>query len=222
MNLINNYEDVLIGKREKISDNYFIYNSAVNERTALTVFKYAIEYLLGWSPKDAEKLFTPYYVRIMHLEPLLEYIRFPSDVTNKDTEYIVHLIYPKIVPYDIKKYAIRIYENVLNKKQKYPKDYMYGYLGLIRARICLLYALRKDHLFKTTEELYQFFSKKSCIKWLKEMQLYQLYNAFFDYPIEYIHAALPDRAKNNFYFNHYLFCYLYRENATRDQYHYLK
>ena len=104
----------------------------------------------------------------MKLDQMVKYIVFPSDVTKDDTEYILYLLYPKYVDYDIKRYTLRIYEKVMNNEGRYPKDYMYGYLGMLRAKICLQYAINQNLLFKSADDLYNFL----CIK-----GLYQIFKA---------------------------------------------
>ena len=215
MSLISEYEEVLIGNQETVPKKYFVYDGVANERLALSVFRYAIEYLMGWTPEEALNLFNVQFIKLLHLDQFVKYIRLPSDVTIEDTEYIIHLLYPKKIPYDIAKYAIRVYENVLQDKQRYPKDYMYGYIGLIRARICLRHALNQGGLYNSIEELYAFFGSRKCIKFLKDKKLYQLYTSFFDTPIEYLHASLPESKRNDFLFHNYLFLYLYNQLATK-------
>ena len=43
------------------------------------------------------------YISFMKLDQMVKYIVFPSDVTKDDTEYILYLLYPKYVDYDIQK-----------------------------------------------------------------------------------------------------------------------
>ena len=169
MGIINEYEEILIGNRKKISSNYFLFDKKGNERVALSVIRYAIENLLGWDVHNAIKLFNSNYISFMKLDQMVKYIVFPSDVTKDDTEYILYLLYPKYVDYDIKRYTLRIYEKVMNNEGRYPKDYMYGYLGMLRAKICLQYAINQNLLFKSADDLYNFFASKDCIKYLKPL-----------------------------------------------------
>lgn len=205
MGILNEYEEVLLGNRKKISSNYFIFDKKGNERVALSVIRYAIENLLGWDVENAIKLFNPNYIAFMKLDQMVKYIAFPSDVTKNDTEYILYLLYPRQVNYDIMYYTTRIYEKVLKNEARYPKDYMYGYLGILRAKICLQYSIQKNCIFTSIDELYQFFTSKDCIKYLKKHKLYQLYVSFYATPLEYMHDSLPSRIKNDFLFHNYMF-----------------
>ena len=147
----------------------------------------------------------------MKLEQMVGYIAFPSDVTKEDTEYILYLLYPKYIDYDVKRYTLRIYEKVLNNQGRYPKDYMYGYLGMLRAKICLQYSINKNCLFKSIDDLYSFFASKDCIKYLKANKLYQLYTSFYSSPLEYLHDSMPSSIKNEFLYHNYTFMKKFQE-----------
>lgn len=90
MGIINEYEEVLIGNRKKISSGYFLFDKKGNERVALSVVRYAIENLLGWDVHTAIRLFNSNYISFMKLDQMIKYIAFPSDVT-KD-RHRIHLI----------------------------------------------------------------------------------------------------------------------------------
>ena len=217
MGIINEYEEILIGNRKKISSNYFLFDKKGNERVALSVIRYAIENLLGWDVQNAIKLFNSNYISFMKLDQMVKYIVFPSDVTKDDTEYILYLLYPKYVDYDIKRYTLRIYEKVMNNEGRYPKDYMYGYLGMLRAKICLQYAINQNLLFKSADDLYNFFASKECIKYLKQNKLYQLYVSFYSTPLEYMHDSMPSSVKNEFLFHNYMFLNKYQQVVTEEE-----
>ncbi len=211
MSIINEYEDVLVGNRKKISSCYFLFDKKGNERVALSVIKYAIEKLLGWKVENAIQMFNSNYITFMKLDQMVKYIDFPSDVSKDDTEYILYLLYPNYVDYDIKRYTLRVYKNVINNNGRYPKDYMYGYLGMLRAKICLQYAINKNCVFKSIDDLYKFFSSKDCIKYLKQNKLYQLYSSFYATPLEYMHDSMPSSIKNEFLFHNYMFMQKYQQ-----------
>lgn len=205
MNIITEYEELLIGRRNDFSIKYFIFDKKGNERVALSVIRYAIEYLLGWDVETASELFNPYYVTFMRLDKILDYIDFPSDVEKDDTDYILYLLYPRQIDYDVKKYTLRVYKKVLNNEMRFPKDYMYGYLGMLRAKICLQYSISQNLLFKSADDLYSFFASRSCIKYLKDNKLLQLYTSFYETPLEYMHDSMPRSIKNEFLFHNYMF-----------------
>lgn len=211
-NLLREYEQILIGRQDTISNKFFPFDEAVNEKFALTVFRYAIEILLRWSPRDAYRLFTPVIVKKMKLTPLLDYIRFPSDITNAHTDYIIHLLYPRNIPFDFTRYVLETYEKVMCGKIKYPKDYMFGGKGLKRATICLQYALKKEHIFSSVEEMYQYFASAEAVEFLKRNKLYQLYYSFYHSPLEFLHNSLPETVRNHLYYDWYRFVFYYRKH----------
>ena len=53
MDVINEYEQVLIGNLPKIPPRLFQNEPSANEHLALSVFRYAIEKLLRWTPMEA-------------------------------------------------------------------------------------------------------------------------------------------------------------------------
>ena len=124
MDIISEYEQVLIGNIPKIPPRLFQNEAPANEHLALVVFRYAIEKLLRWTPVEAYQMFSPAVVETMKLKQLLSYIKFPTELTKDNTEYIVYLIYPKEVPYDFAKYVIQTYEKVVNGEIRYPREYM--------------------------------------------------------------------------------------------------
>lgn len=199
MNIFQEYDEVLIGNKRAVSDDFFQYGEIGNEHVALSVFRYAIEKLLCWSVDDAVRFFNYDTAKLMKLSRLYKYIRLPSDVSVEDSEYILYLLYPDKVKYDIAKYAIRVYEKVMKGEMKYPKDYMYSYIGMLRARICFQYSLKRNgKVFETAENYYDFFSSKEGEKYIRENNLFQLYNGFYATPIEYAHASLPAKDRNKF------------------------
>ena len=187
-NIIREYERVLVGMSPEISKKNFPFDDLVNEKFALSVFRYAIEELLKWSPLEAYRLFTPSIVDRMKLTPLLKYICFPSDVTRDDTEYIVHLLYPQ--------------------KDTY---FMFGGKGLKRATICLQYALKEVYLFSSLKEMYQYFATPEAMEFLKENKLYQLYCSFYKSPLDFLNYSLSESMRNDFYYEYYSFLYMYKK-----------
>lgn len=237
MNIIYDYEQVLIGNIPKIPALDFTYEDTGNERLALSVFRYAIEMLLKWNPTDAMKLFTPAIEDQMKLTPILRYIEFPSEfiypakpgekpqgmftsgrkyLLPGHTEYIVYRLYrERGIKYDFRKYVIGTYKKVLAGEMKYPKDYMYGNKGLIRARLCLQYAIQENKLFHSSDEMYRFFATGNGMEFLKQNKLTQLYRSFYTSPIDYLHYSLPAAYRSNLFYNFYRFCYAYKKKYRR-------
>lgn len=216
MNIIAEYEQILIGNKVQFSSKNFQFGVGGNERAALSVFRYAIEKLLKWNPQEAYRLFNYQICEKMKLTPLLKYIRFPEELTANNTEYIITLLYPKQIKYDFSKYVIQVYKEVAAGQRKYPKTYMFGNKGLIRATVCLRYVLSRQKIFNNTEEMYKYFSSQTGMKFLIDNKLYQLYNCFYCTPLEYLHNSLPEDHQNELLFNFYAFCYRFRIQYHED------
>ena len=71
----------------------------------------------------------------MKLDGLLRYIEFPAELDKHvDLFYIAHLLYPGRIKFDKKELILRTYKEVLDQKlYKFPKEYLSGSMGVIRA-----------------------------------------------------------------------------------------
>lgn len=76
MGILNEYEEVLIGNKKKISTWYFVFDKKGNERVAISVIRYAIENLLGWDIQTAIRLFNKNYISFMKLDQMIKYIAY--------------------------------------------------------------------------------------------------------------------------------------------------
>lgn len=195
--LICQYEQALVGNGT--------IPQKLTERQALWLFRYAIENLLHWEPQEAAQLLSLPVIRKMKLEDLLKCIKWPSELTiAMDPVYIVHRIYPRKIKYDFEKHVLQAYEMILNENKKYPKDFMFGHLGMERARICLIHALKK-RTFSSIADIYLFISSPEGMEFLKNSKLYQLYIPFYNTPAEYLHDSLPPWQRNEFMFRYIQF-----------------
>ena len=210
--ILSEYEQMLIGNKKNISSKNFVFEKKGNQNIALTVFRYAIENLLQWDPKTAYDFFTPEVVKMMKLTSLLKYIDFPPEISTDHTEYIVCLLYPSKVPYIMEPYVIETYKKVIEQGIKYPRDFMFGYKGCLRARICLQYAMR-DHVFDSIEAMYRFFASKEGVKFTKDKKLYQLFISSYTSPLEFVHDNLDEEDQNELFYHFYLFVYRYRQKT---------
>lgn len=207
MSVIAEYEQILIGNLDGFSPRYFQFKEKGNEKVALTVYRYAIEELLEWTPADAGRFFSLTVTDRMKLTPLLSYIDFPPEIIDVQGQiaYVLHLLYPQQIHFDFRGYVIGIYTDVLQGKRKYPRDFMYGHKGLLRAEICLQHILNKEMVFESKESLYEFFTFGDIYGFLKKKKLYQLYRSFFNKPLDYLHGSLPEEIRSEFLYQFYTF-----------------
>lgn len=212
MNIFEEYDNVLIGEQESISPLQFGPDPRINHGRALSVFRYAIEYVLGWTPEEAQCVLSEEILRFMKLDGLYRYLILPSDWEPGDTDYILYLLYPRKMPYNVAKYAVRTYKRVLAGEMRYPQDYMYGYLGMLRARICLQYSLNQDGMFfDSAEDVYKLFASPEGARYLERKNLLQLCNSFYFSPVEYLHESMPKNEKSEFLYQVYSLAYYLRK-----------
>ena len=219
--LMFEYDLILVGKKNTFSPFFFNYSKEQNKRVALSVFKYAIEKYLKWSAEEASIYLTYEVVQFMKLDGLLKYIEFPAELdSKKDMFYIAHLLYPNKVKFDKKELILRTYKEVLSGKlYKFPKEYLSGSMGVIRACVCFQYMVNQFLPFNSIEEMYNFFSSTNGIKALKKYRLYAICTDIFDYPIDYLHEALSNNQKNEFFYHYYKFSTTNREQITEMKKH---
>lgn len=228
--LIYEYEQILLGKKKNFSS--ILFNNSQfsnpcdkttvikkrkdtesNQKNALIIFKYAIEKLLCWTPKEVETYLTYDILEKLKLCPLLQYLYFPPELSKtKDVNYIAHLVYPNIIHVDEKKLCIQAFRKILlsPKSKDFPKDYFLNAEGFIRASICLQYIINNYIMPSNIQQLYSVFSIKDDVdEILDHYKLLQPCYTLFDNPIDYLHYSLPETQRSSFWYNFYKFQYEY-------------
>ena len=208
-----NYSNILFNPEYRTSPESLMRgrrrDTEQNQRTALVIIRYAVEEILGWSPKQVYHCLTYEILEKLHLCPLLQYLNFPPELSRKnDVYYIAHLLYPQIFPIDIKDLCIKHYQKILaNDSLSFPKGYFAHAEGLLRAILCLQYALNNYIHAKNEFELYEMFADEPRIReTLKKYKLLEPCDLFFNKPIAYLQYALPEQQKNQFLYQY--FCFL--------------
>lgn len=207
--LLVEYDDIMIGKRDSFSDSYFSKESVASSNNALTVMRYAFKHYLRWSKEAvAEKLDTA-LMKKLHLLGLMKFIDYPIEYDkDKDYFYLANLVFSR-TRLTLRDRTIHIYERILSGEQsKYPKDYFTGSDGFVKAGICLQYMINNYVSFSSLNDLYSFFSTEEGYEALKQYKLINACNEIFDTPVDFLHFALPDNQKNDFYLNYYRFKYV--------------
>ena len=212
--VIYEYEEILIGKEQKYTKEIFDSSPEENERITLEVFRYAFDTYLRWDIDYLRKYLTLDVIEQLQLTSLLKYIRFPSELNKKQNmDYLVDVLYPGKVKMDFRTSVVDTYKKVIKntKDNKLPKGFFAENTGLLRANICLQYILTEYKVFETIEDLYGFFACSDGSKFLKKYRLYDACNDFYDYPLEFLHNALPKSQQNDFLFHYYMFRIKYGE-----------
>lgn len=171
--ILNAYDNYLTGRQRNIGSHFFYENAdgKGNQSIALSVFHYAIEYLLGWDKETAVRKFDDYMVKKMRLEPLIQYISFPEGVENGSIKYILSLLYPESIIYHSTELIEELYQSVLKNGTQFPIDYFSGEQGFMRYCVCLRYVVSNYHFFHSSRELFDFFSSPAGNRFLVKYRL---------------------------------------------------
>lgn len=217
-NIIIEYEKLL--KKEQgvnISASYFCYTKDNNHKLALNLFRYVIEDILKWTPCDVDKKLDIKIIKDLHLLLPYKYLIFPEELNKrKDCNYVAHLLYPEVVPYNIRTVVLNSYKKILDEENgKLSKNFFLGTEGELRACICLQFILQEYLLFSSIEEIYYFFSTPNAMRSLRQYRLSGICNDLFESPLEFVHCALPAAQKNELYYHFYKFEAALREKKLK-------
>lgn len=211
--LIMEYENCLLGKSKNIPPFYFAYDSTYNMQQALAIMKYAFEvYLRSWTPIDLRENINKTLLDKLKLTGLLKYIIFPPELDpQQDYFFIVWSIYPYTIDLDKKDLILKVYKEMMTGKiKRYPKEFFTGIPGLVRAGLCLQYAIEQNLPVSSIKELYRFFSTPTASTFLRKNKLYAVYEDSFENPLAYLHYALPSSQKDETWYYYYTFIYYYQ------------
>ena len=205
--VIYEYEKVLIGNQKTFSSYFFRFSETQNEKIALSVFRYAFDTYLKWSPEQLQTGLTMEIISRLKLNMLLKYIIYPPEADKtKDVYPIITKLYPGRFKENIRDNVRRVYNRILNgEKEKFPKEFFEGNKGKYKALLCFQYMLNGMPPFASTKELYQTFVGPSGAAILRKHKLYAVCSGLFEYPLDFLHAALPNSMKNEYYYHYYRF-----------------
>lgn len=218
--LLADYENALFFKtwghsttiKYGLKKTFFKHNSTyTGQETVKAVLQYIFEVYLEWTPEDVVQNLTKECVKKYHLEALLLKLPFPELLNrDMDTAFYAYIIYPDLRS-EMDKFIIEtkyIYHTILNgTRKRYPKGFLDGVKGELRAKICLKDMVVQYIPFRTIEDLYIVFandysdvSKMICPEGiyalLKKMKLYNICMELYDKPIDFLHDMLPESQKN--------------------------
>lgn len=94
--LLHEYEEICLGNRRNFSNYFFSGSKYKEEKTALSIIRYAIEERLHWTPNEMKEYFNKDIAKLLHLEEVIKHIEFPPELNpEKDFYYLAHKLYPK-------------------------------------------------------------------------------------------------------------------------------
>ena len=210
--LISDYEQLLIGNVEKMPAYHFKGVNKKSTKTCICLLKYIYEDIMHWAPQEASELFDEKYEKAFKLDGLiLKSFDFPPGLTKKEkSKYLAHCCYPNEVGFNKQRLIVKTYEGVLEKQQKWEKKYFTGEDGLVRACICMQYAINKYLYSYNIAQLYDFFSDSNrAIDFFSKIKLKKVYEALFDLPIDFFHYSLIKEQRDDFLYYYYKFRYYY-------------
>ena len=86
--------------------------------------------------------------------------------------------------------------------------------ALERAEICLQEALKRTE-FKNEYEMYKFFASDEAAKFLDKFRLTKPAQMYYKNPVQFLHSALPEHNKNEFWFNYFIFLPQYNRKIVQ-------
>lgn len=212
-NFIEEYEEILIGERTDFSQ-YFFESSVSTQDLVIECIRYACEDLLNWTPRQVCSLFHARTVDLLKMHLLIQHIDFPLELEkDKNLSYLLHLLYPDLVPFSVKNSVINIYKQILAGKVQFPRGYATGEEGVAKVCFCLQYAIEHYHPFASVKEMYEFFSSMEGVRFLKKYGLFSLMNLLGLDPLSLLHEALPPNQRDDFYFLYYSFQKKYKKQS---------
>ena len=159
--LLSDYENSLVGRYPEISGAYFAScdPGGANQKTAITLIKFAIENVLGWNDDEAIKRLDRYILRKMKLSGALEFIDFPPEVRKGDPKYLLSILYPDKVHLNTNQLVDEVYKRVIegNDKIQFPRGYFTGIEGFYRFCACFRYFCMHFFPFDSVQDIYEFY-----------------------------------------------------------------
>lgn len=210
--IYTDYENYLIGNSKDVGKHNF-YGAApggANQQRALLLLHYALEEVLGWNEEEVIRKFDSYMINVLKLERVVDYIKYPAEVPDRDPRYILSLLYPERIKLNYTQMVVEVYQRVLRGEGQFPREYFAGVDGFFRFSICLQYLISSYKPFFDLDELYEFFLSPEGNKFLMKFRL--------KVPAEQFHIKLLDCIKeitaNNEYCNLYYSYYSFYVELT--------
>lgn len=217
--VINEYERVIVGNQRVIDPFYFVGKSQdSNQHMVLLLIQYVCETYLGWTPQKMYLSLTTDILKQWKLYSLLKYVKFPEELNkDKNIGYLAHMIYPQQVPISSKDICMMVYQQIESGElKKYPKGFFAGSLGMNRVCYCLKYAIDNNLNFTSIEDMYEFFGTDRCLNFLRESHLGTYVRDLFDAPITAFYLIVPEEQNIPFLFQYYRFWQVFNEHRRQE------
>lgn len=205
--LFMDYENSLIGASKDIG----IYNfygaeaGGANQQRAVTCIRYVLENVLQWTVEESIQKFDSYMITLMKLERVVDFIRYPDEVRDRDPRYILSLVYPERVHLNLETMVLEIYKDVLAHEAQFPREYFAGANGFYRYCICLQYLIMHYHPITSLDELYGFITSQEGKRFLMEYRLKVPAEQLEINPLDCLYELTKDNKLSTLYYCFYSF-----------------
>ena len=206
------YDQVMFGQKQTIGKELFLssYNgrkesNTTDQQRALIIIRYAFEYYMHWDPEYIAANISEEVLKHLHLDGLVNSrIEFPSELNPMNNlEYLVHLMYPEIFPYDSRAAIETYYDKVISGElPRFQKGFFAtdDNEGIRRACICCARMLQLARPFESVRAMYDYFAKAECKKMISEYKLTSACRDLFQFPLDMLHFSLPKSQQDEFYY----------------------
>lgn len=222
LEIIAEYEQVLIGRQRSIDTYYFANKTPkANCDTVLMLIQYVSEEYLRWSPQKLYESLSLGILKEWKLANLLKYVIFPPELNvERNAGYIARLIYPDKINFNDKDICLSVYKRLLDGEiKKFPKGFFATENGVNRVCYCLKYAIDNYQNFTSIDDVYRYFGTDRCLKFLRDFRLSVYIKDKFDAPVTAVHCLLPAEQNDPFLFNVYRFWQIYNEYERQETEH---
>lgn len=199
---IAEYNDILCGIKKRFSKD-----TTLTEKSVIAIGRFAFSYYMRWTPQDIKSRLTLDILKKLKLDKLFEkYAGFPHELNAKqDMFYYAHWLYPDVIAYDVRASVLKVYTDLLDgKRNLFSMNFFNDDYALERAEICLLEALKRTE-FKNEYEMYRLFASDKAADYLEKFKLTKPAQMYYKNPVNFLHAALPESYKSEFWFNYFVF-----------------
>lgn len=201
------YIDIVLGKRKKFSNDAFPASlKREHSKIALQLLHYVYCESEGFTPKEVCERLTPADIRRRSLNAIVKKISTPTYVRtnaslsgnlaeNLDINYILHLLFPRYVKYNIVELVTATYNAVQRGLTSFPKSYFDDELELDKRRICLSIFLRDNKLYNSPYDFtpaFKLFGDNipRLNKMLREAHLFNVAYQKYEYAIDWLWDTL--------------------------------
>lgn len=194
--IIKMYESTLIN--DVPFNRYYLKMCEDKNAMTITIFKYAIEELLKWTPEILRDNLNAEIIKSMKLDSIYRFLDFPFELSkSRDYFYVAHILYPERIRYDKTHYVFRRTKELLERKDVSSLDTLFlhndKYFEMYTKKM-----LEIERPYMSVIDIYDCFYKKEFIFLYKSELLIKYIELLYPEPI-----IIPANIYNINYLNEY-------------------